>query len=241
MKRKGRPKQPAPLFHLPAQLWDNTLPKIKPKDKDGLPLAGSVGQVLFRFHVDEEVQRQNPEWAKDLYDTPPIPEEDQVGLSNLSDVMEASIYAHLRPQVKALRTACTVDHLSPEQVQEVLSRPAAVADLTSLDTDNLEMTEFMSRSFDSMFTVTNNPFAIPNTAFQAPMPEPAAAAPAKTGVGSSANARRLTRKAIEEAPTGSATPVKRFKGDPGADAAERQAAQRTVEGLETDAAFFDQL
>ena len=50
-----------------------------------------------------------------------------------------------------------------------------------------------------------------------------------------------TRKAIEEAPTGSATPVKRFKGDPGADAAERQAAQRTVEGLQTDAAFFDQL
>lgn len=211
MKRKGRPKQPAPLFHMPPELWDRqNLPNIKPKDHAGLPLAGASGLVLFRFHVDQKIQDDNPIWAAGLYDNPPVPEED-LNLANLSEVMEASIFAHLRPQVKAMRQAATVTHLSIEEVAEVLSRPTPSPD-EPIEPDSQDLTtEFMARSLDSMFNLTNHPFAIPGSNTIIPYPE---AAQVKPGAGSSAKARRLTKRDVNEAPTGSATPVaKRFKGN----------------------------
>lgn len=126
LKRKGKPKTPAPVFHLPSELWDRPLlPLLRPKDEDGLPVALAPGLVLFRFHVDEQVIRANPEWAEGLYDNPPIPEGDAL-LPQLNQVMDATVYQHLRTLVKFTRDQANVTRLSPEQVREVLERPDAI-------------------------------------------------------------------------------------------------------------------
>ncbi|WVF66068.1 hypothetical protein IAT40_000807 [Kwoniella sp. CBS 6097] len=121
-RRKGRPKQPNPTFHLPPQLWDrSTLPILRAKDANGLPISGAQGIVLFKFHVDEKVQRENAEWAKGLYDNPPIPEEDAASPS-LPEVMGMPIYVHLKPLVKEAREKANPALLSKEEVEEVNNR-----------------------------------------------------------------------------------------------------------------------
>ncbi|WVQ93692.1 hypothetical protein IAU59_000768 [Kwoniella sp. CBS 9459] len=121
-RRKGRPKQPNPTFHLPPQLWDQrNLPTLRAKDANGLPISGAQGIVLFRFHVDESVQRENAEWAKGLYDNPPIPEEDAASPS-LPEVMGMPIYAHLKPLVKEARERANPALLSDEEVEEINNR-----------------------------------------------------------------------------------------------------------------------
>ena len=82
----------------------------------------SQGIVLFRFHVDEQVIKANPEWAEGLYDNPPIPEGDAL-LPQLNQVMDATVYQHLRPLVKYTRDSMNIARLTPEQVREVLDSP----------------------------------------------------------------------------------------------------------------------
>jgi hypothetical protein len=132
MKRKGKPKQPSPLFHLPSELWDkSSLPQLRPKSAEtGLPMPGTSGIILFKFHVDEKVQQEHPEWAEGLYDNPPVPETDQF-LPSLTDVMNASVFAYLKTRVKAAREAAySVNLLSADEVVEINSRPPI--DLDSL-------------------------------------------------------------------------------------------------------------
>ncbi|KAL7420018.1 hypothetical protein Q5752_004982 [Cryptotrichosporon argae] len=123
VRRKGRPKQPAPAFHLPPELWDeNTLPTLRPKDPHGLPLYGAPGVVLFRFHVDEKVAARFPEWAAGLYDNPPVSDEDAL-LPGLTDVMASSAYAHLKPRVRHALAAATVRKMDADEVEAVLAAP----------------------------------------------------------------------------------------------------------------------
>jgi hypothetical protein len=127
MKRKGRPKQPSPIFHLPPELWDrSTLPVLRPKDAQGLHVSGAQGIILFRFHVDERVQAEFPDWARGLYDNPPILPEDAL-LPSLPEVMGASLYAALKPKIRAARDAATVRVLSAQEVEEINSRPEEAA------------------------------------------------------------------------------------------------------------------
>nr|XP_018266855.1 uncharacterized protein I303_00835 [Kwoniella dejecticola CBS 10117]OBR89013.1 hypothetical protein I303_00835 [Kwoniella dejecticola CBS 10117] len=122
-RKKGRPKQPNPTFHLPPHLWDkSTLPTLRPKDATGLPVAGAAGIVLFKFHVDEQVQRDNPEWAKGLYDNPPI-SEDNSRLPTLTEVMALNIYAPLKAPLMEARKKADPDAIPLNQVEEILSRP----------------------------------------------------------------------------------------------------------------------
>ncbi|TXT07488.1 hypothetical protein VHUM_03208 [Vanrija humicola] len=187
LRRKGRPKQPAPTFHLPPELWDRTnLPLLRPKDAQGLPVAGVGGIILFKFHVDEKVQQDFPDWAQGLYDNPPVAEEDNL-LSNLPDVMSANAFYHLKPKVKQMSDAAKVTRLSPEEVQAILARPdmdhqpplldetgAAVAAATAAanadpDTSFDLTTDFMSaRGLESIVALASgqllNPFVAPTAA-----------------------------------------------------------------------------
>lgn len=138
IKRKGRPKQPAPTFHLPPSLWDrSTLPTLRPKDAQGLPVSGAQGIILFKFHVDEKVQAEYPEWAQGLYDNPPIPEEDAL-LPSLPEVMGASLYASLKPRIKALRASTDVQLLLPGEVLEINSSPDELPPASASALDQLE-------------------------------------------------------------------------------------------------------
>lgn len=238
-KRKGKPKAPAPTFHLPKELWDTTtLPIIKPKDHNGLPIAGSAGLVLFRFHVDEEVQKTHPEWARGLYENPPVPEED-VLLPNLSDVMEASVYSHLRPKVKDLREATSPARLSAEEVKVVNERPMQEEITKGDETPTIDYTQdFMSKSLDSLFAITNNPFAMSGAAATATLPE---ASPGPS-LGSSQRARRQAKRLASELPGGAATPVmKRTKKEGVPDIAEQIVEKQVEEGLQGDKSFLEAL
>jgi hypothetical protein len=237
-KRKGRPKQPAPTFHLPAELWDRTsLPIIKPKDHNGLPLSGSAGIILFRFHVDEAVQQAFPDWADKLYDNPPVPEED-VLLPSLSEVMEASVFSHLRPRVKALRDASIVRRLSPEEVIEVNARPPPPEEPSVPDTSVDFGTDFMSKSLDEIFSITNSPFVVPGSSTMIQLPEVSSPSNGPSA-GSSVRARRQAKRAATETPGGAATPVvKRVKTQGMADIAEQIVEKQVEEGIQGDTAFL---
>ncbi|WVW81980.1 hypothetical protein I302_103984 [Kwoniella bestiolae CBS 10118] len=137
-RKKGRPKQPNPTFHLPSQLWDrSTLPTIRPKDASGLPIAGAQGIVLFKFHVDETVQKENPEWAKGLYDNPPIPDED-TSLPGLPDVMSMGIYTSLKSQLKDAKDKSDPKVLSADEVEEVNNRVMKPDDAIEIDQSILD-------------------------------------------------------------------------------------------------------
>lgn len=130
IRRKGRPKQPAPTFHLPPELWDRSqLPVLRKKQADGMPLPSGPGIVLFKFHVDDKVQEQFPDWAAGLYDTPPVPDEDKL-LPTLADVMNANAFYHLKPRIKQLRAEAVVPRMTPEEVQEVLASDTATLEET---------------------------------------------------------------------------------------------------------------
>lgn len=183
-RRKGRPKQPAPTFHLPQELWDRSnLPQIRQKDAEGLPIPNTSGIILFRFHVDDKVQAAFPEWAADLYDNPPVPDEDNL-LPNLPDVMNANAFFHLRPKIKQAVDNATITQLSAEEVQEVLNRAdtdqdtlleetgaAVAAAAAAADNDvpfDLASADFMSaRGLESIVAMASghlmgNPFASPS-------------------------------------------------------------------------------
>lgn len=248
MRRKGRPKQPAPTFHLPPELWDRSqLPLLRPKDQNGMPVAGAGGIVLFRFHVDEKVQEQFPEWAQGLYDNPPVAEEDRL-LPNLPDVMNANAFFHLKPRVKAARDAAQVQRLSPQEVADVLARDdsvvldeagvSAVA-AAAADADgsfDLSSADFMSaRGLESIVALASgslmNPFAPSASASPAaPLPHSQTHPLIPLGLdvgpahgpspGSSVRARKQAKRMMSEVPGGAATPVPRKRrrdGEPEAD------------------------
>ena len=240
-KRKGKPKQPAPTFHLPPELWDRSvLPNIKAKDHNGLPLSGSNGIVLFRFHVDEAVIQAFPEWAAKLYDNPPVPEED-VLLPSLGEVMDASVFIHLKPRVKALREASTVQKLSAEEVAEINARPPPPPESPTADPSVDFTNDFVTKSLDEIFQLTNNPFVVPGSSTIIQFPE-SSGTPSGPSAGSSVRARRQAKRAATETPGGAATPVpKRVKAQGMADIAEQIVEKQVEEGLQGDTAFLSGL
>lgn len=217
LRRKGRPKQPAPTFHLPQELWDqSSLPQLRAKNEQtGLPEDGS-GIILFRFHVDEKVQEQFPDWAAGLYDNPPIPDEDKL-LPNLPDIMNTNAFYHLKPKAKIAREASSVPRMTPEEIRSVLSddqptldeTSAAVAAVESFDLSN----DFMNRGLESIVAMAQggliNPFAAPLPLL--PMEVGNVHGPSP---GSSVRARKQAKRMMSEVPGGAATPVpKRRKGE----------------------------
>jgi len=249
-KRKGRPKQPATTFHLPYDLWDHqSLPILRPKDANGLPVSGAAGIILFKFHVDEAVQAQHSEWAKGLYDNPPLPEED-ARLSSLETVMNASVYQHLQPMAKVARDAAIARPLSPEEVTEILSRPAVRNVNTMEDPDSPEgITDpaFMSRSLESFVALASQPANSSNDPFVLAHASPIAPLANIDGSligpspGSSIRARKQSKRLASELPGGAATPVpkKRRATEEDGDGEE---VEVEVEGdLKGDGSFLDSL
>lgn len=210
--------------------------------------------VLFRFQIDEQVIRDHPEWAQGLYDNPPVPDED-ILLPNLSDIMENTVFANLKPGVKALKEAATVRRLSMEEIAEVLSRPTPPPEEPSAvveqDSSTIEFSQdFMAKSLDSLFALNNNPFSTagPSTS-PLPMPEAAetaTAAPAGTpsgpSLGSSVRARRQAKRMANELPGGAAAPVaKRVRKEGMSDIAEQIVEKQVEEGIKGDIAFLEAL
>ena len=219
-------------------MWDRTpLPTLRPKNEDGLPVASSQGIVLFRFHVDEEVIRQNPVWSEGLYDDPPIPEGDAL-LPQLNQVMDTSVYQHLRPLVKHVRESCNIARLAPDVIQEVLDRPDDVKQGTinnmmnafadaqpisgSLETTTNNYSN-LDLSLEALVTMTQNSFMTTNPlanqlALYAMEPhqhdyqslttlELQDSYKPKPGPGSSQQARKMGKRTASEAPGGAVEPV----------------------------------
>lgn len=123
-KKKGKPKTPAPTFHLPSSLWTlvgSNLPVLRPKDADGLPVPDQPGLIIFRFAVSDEVQRAYPTWSVGLYDNPPMPEED-AALLGLGEVLNSSAYAYLRPRIQWEKEKASPEQLDDAGVQDMLAR-----------------------------------------------------------------------------------------------------------------------
>ena len=251
-KRKGRPKQPAPTFHLPYELWDKTsLPILRPKDSNGLPVAGAAGSILFRFHVSKQVQLEHPEWARGLYDNPPLPDEDAL-LPSLPEVMNASVYSHLRPRVKAAREAISVPFLTSGEVAEINSRPpmSGTDNLPDVDTpdtsfDLAASADIISRNLDSLFALSTNPFIGTSTSTTTGPPNAGGGLPdTAPSTGTSLRARKQNKRFANELPGGAATPVpKRRRGREGMEVeGEGDEENREVEGdLQGDGAFLQSL
>ncbi|KAK4686957.1 hypothetical protein P7C73_g3159, partial [Tremellales sp. Uapishka_1] len=220
LKRKGRPKQPSPTFHLPSALWDRTtMPVIRPKDSEGLPISGANGIILYRFHVDEQVQAEFPDWAKGLYDNPPLSEDDAL-LPSLPEVMNLDQYALLKPRIKAAREAASPRTLTPEQVQnshvpegEQPQPPPPQPQPQQPEMDPVTV-DFMSRNLDSFVALASNPFLALTSPGAFTLQgmgdqETTAGGPAAGGpsLGSSVRARKLAKRMASELPGGAATPV----------------------------------
>ena len=169
-KRKGKPKQPSPTFHLPYEYWDrSSLPTLRPKDEEGMPLTKDTGIILFRFHVDARVQAMHPEWAQGLYDDPPIPDTDAI-LPPLDAIVNTGPYIHLKSRVKRAIDIATVTVLNPREIKEVLARPVLRAnpfplpDADAAARDLSAAEEFMSQNLESFEALANNPLAFPDPA-----------------------------------------------------------------------------
>ncbi|ORY24468.1 hypothetical protein BCR39DRAFT_546724 [Naematelia encephala] len=216
-KRKGRPKAPSPTFHLPESLWDrSSLPTLRPKDANGLPVPGGQGIVLFKFHVDQAVQDAHPAWAQGLYDNPPVPAED-AHLASLGDVMNTSMYAYIKPRVHKARQDAQISELSPEEVVEWYNRPepqhieAVIMDDYDLPADtfsaaaSLNFDQFLAPSGTPTLGLPGDPLAgLPSLDAGAAGPSP----------GSSVRARKQAKRMMSEVPGGAATPVaKRVRRD----------------------------
>ncbi|EIW68940.1 hypothetical protein TREMEDRAFT_57045 [Tremella mesenterica DSM 1558] len=202
-RRKGRPKAPAPTFHLPSSLWDRTsLPLLRPKDSQGLPMSGAPGLILFKFHVDPQVQRDNPDWAEGLYDTPPIPDSDAL-FPSLSEVMSSARHQHLIIRAQIAKQAADVTPLGPEEIQDVLNRTEDM-DVDpdgsfELVTDGGGATEGLSTLVDLQEL---GPPSIGDGQIVGPSP------------GSSVRARKQAKRSAAELPGGAAMPVaKRLRDD----------------------------
>lgn len=211
------------------------------------------------------VMSEHPEWAEGLYDNPPVPDED-ILLPNLSEIMEMSSFSSLKPAVKALRDASTVQRLSNEEVVEVNSRPtpppevptpAAEPDTSAIDFGQ----DFVTKSLDSIFAMNNNTYTVttaggstqilPEATIQAGSPAPATggseratqlATPSGPSMGSSVRARRQSKRMANELPGGAATPVaKRSRKEGMSDIAEQIVEKQVEEGIKGDIAFLESI
>jgi hypothetical protein len=253
VKRKGKPKGPAPGFHLPRVLWDDAqLPPIRPKDSQGLPQEKAGGLILFRFHVDPKVIAAYPEWSSDLYDNPPIPEGDNL-LPSLGDVMASTVYQHLRPAVKALRDLHDVPTMTAEQIEAVLAQPdeeiqpvlgPIFEDMFKAEpTADLQMSsDSLDLSLDSLVNMSDNSYlnhTFSNRMESSEMPEgpPAEWKPAP---GTSVSARKMGKRMAMMPPGGAAIPVpKRSKGD--SSAIGEELYEETSREVDLDTGFLDGL
>lgn len=198
-----------------------------------------------------------PEWSKDLYDNPPIPEGDNL-LPSLGDVMASSVYHHLRPAVKVLRDLHNVPQMSAEQIEAVLAQPdeeiqptlgpvledmfkaEPTADL-SMSADNLDL------SLDSLVNMTDNPYL--SNAFSTRLgsslessdaPEQQTLPEWKPAPGTSVQARKMGKRTATMPPGGAAMPVpKRSKGD-GSSIGDEQ-YEETSREVDSDTGFLDGL
>ncbi|OCF73509.1 hypothetical protein I204_05351 [Kwoniella mangroviensis CBS 8886] len=231
-RKKGRPKQPNPTFHLPSRLWDkSTLPTIRPKDASGLPITGTPGIVLFKFHVDEQVQKDNPEWAKGLYDNPPIPDEDS-SLPSLPEVMSMGIYTSFKSQLKEAKEKSNPKLMSAEEVEEMNNRIINPDDAIEIDQSMLDSTTLQNENgtppttggdyatlialnkLNNLANSGSETAENPSTsAFTTSQHNPLGGL---SGIGehaigpspgSSMRARKLGKRSVSEVPGGAATPV----------------------------------
>jgi hypothetical protein len=113
--------------------------------------------VLFKFHIDERVQQEFPEWAADLYDNPPIPDEDKL-LPELSDVMNANAFYHLRPKIKTAMDATVVQHMSLEDVHAVLARTDGDILLPAEETPDAAAAAAAAAEADASFDLSSADF-----------------------------------------------------------------------------------
>lgn len=231
MKRKGKPKGPAPGFHLPRELWDySALPTLRPKDSEGLPVPGTQGLFLFRFQVDDKVVAENAMWAEGLYDNPPIPEGDAL-LPSLQEVMVSNAFQHLRPIVKHMREFCDVKQMTAEEIEAVLAQPdeevvptiTAVNDAMKNDIPSSDsVNDTLDLSLDTLVKMTENQYLVPGSLdsqlanLEATDTGVGIGTPSKSSLGTSVHARRMGKRTSLLPPGGAAMPVpKRFKADPG--------------------------
>jgi hypothetical protein len=184
--------------------------------------------ILFKFHVDPRVIAKYPEWARDLYDNPPIPDGDNL-LPSLGDVMNSTVYQHLRPAVKLMHDLHNIPRMSSEQIDAVLAQPDeeiqpavnAVFDemfkaepTTDLSSVNIDL------SLDSLVNMTENPYLANNplanrltttleTSGMSDM-----GSPFKVTPGTSVQARKMDKRTATLPPGGATMPVpKRQKLD----------------------------
>ena len=236
VRRKGKPKTPAPTFHLPSELWNRaTLPPLRQKDAEGLPVHGSQGLVLFKFHVDPAVIASNPEWAQGLYDTPPIPEDD-ISLPSLSEVLNSPAYSHLVPKVHAARASSQVTLMTPEQVAEINARPVEELSIGQLDEETtLDLASAAAAAGNLDFLSATDGFGQPDSNDIGPSSPPGEGhaisishdttdlpplfpegPPVGPAPGSSIRARKQAKRLASELPGGAAVPVpKRLRTDGG--------------------------
>ncbi|ORX35350.1 hypothetical protein BD324DRAFT_609586 [Kockovaella imperatae] len=243
IKRKGKPKQPAATFHLPPELWDrSTLPILRPKDANGLPVDKG-GIILFRFHVSEQVQLENAEWAKGLYDDPPLGDTEAV-LPMLDQIVNTGPYLHIKLKVKRAMEVAAVKLLPEGEIDDVLARPVppeeplAIPDPDAAARDLTAAEEFMSQNLEAFEALANNPLAFPEGLMGtfgalATGPSP----------GSSIRARKQNKRQARELPGGSAMPVakKRWNGDAAGPDAEDDQTIDVKADLERDGEFLQTL
>ncbi|BEI95319.1 hypothetical protein CcaverHIS631_0102680 [Cutaneotrichosporon cavernicola] len=248
VRRKGRPKQPAPTFHLPPELWDRSLlPVLRKKQADGMPQPTGNGIVLFKFHVDEKVLEQYPDWAAGLYDTPPVPDEDRL-LPSLSDVMNANAFYHLKPRIKQLRSESVVLHMTPEEVQATLADPsleetqAAVAAATLEDDFTALAPGYdwsTGRGLESVIAMAAGfqPIQQPILPLNLDLP----GTQHGPSPGSSVRARKQAKRMMSEVPGGAATPVPKRQKTEGVGEVEGEAEVEVDIELNGDTSFLDAL
>lgn len=248
LKRKGKPKGPAPGFHLPAELWDHsTLPTLRPKDSEGLPIPGAQGLFLFRFQVDEKVAAENAMWAEGLYDDPPIPEGDAL-LPSLQEVMATNAFQHLRPIVKLVRDFNNVRQFTPQEIEAITAQDDSeivptVAPINDAFANGMPIQDIdLDISLDNLVNLTDNQFMVSGSLDSqlANLDTSSAGVgiSSKPVLGTSVHARKMGKRSSLLPPGGAAMPVpKRFKAE-----TETMGLHSQPENeLADDAGFFEEL
>lgn len=238
LKGKGKPRQPAPTFRLPRTQWaEGTayLPKLRPRGPDGLPVDEPGGIVLFRWHVDEAVQRAYPEWAQGLYDDPPVPTAD-APLPDLQRVMCTREFA-------GLLAALSRNHLQHASIIEASDPPPQISEPRVHIPD--------PSALPSLYDIAPNARTLVSDDGGAGRAEgdDSSAVDGKRRTprpGTSLRARKQSKRSTREAPEGAATPVaKRPRvGDPadGLPTGSEQAGLADIEGdLDEDRSFLASL
>lgn len=201
LKGKGKPRQPAPTFHLPPELWAKGaayLPKLRPRGADGLPLeTDPAGIVLFKWHVDEDVQRAYPEWAAGLYDEPPVPTADEP-LPDLQRVMRTREFANLLVDMRLATSAAaadTTDDGVDRSNDADLGTLPSVRELVPADHPAVHPAALAGGGGPSVPPEIDPALADPTDTPRGPRP------------GTSLRARKQSKRSARQAPEGAAVPV----------------------------------